>query len=79
MVLLLVNKAYHIQFQTHGHVLPALLKHVHAVADKITYALAGSPPQTVILTDCSLQLDQGSGSGSCNDSGSSSGSGSGVG
>ena len=67
MVLLLANKACHIKVHTHGqilvtlHVLPAPLKHMHAVAEKFTHALAGSPPQTVILTDYSLKLEQAGG------------------
>ena len=49
---------------THGqilvtlHVLPDPIKHVHDVAEKFTYALPGSPPQTVILTDYSLKSEQ---------------------
>ena len=63
VVLLLANKACHIKVHTHGqilvtlHVLPASLKHVYAVAEKFTHALAGSPPQTVILSDYSLKSD----------------------
>ena len=57
VVLLLANKACHIKVHIHGqilvalHVLPAPLKNVHAVPENFTHALAGSPPQTVILTD----------------------------
>ena len=40
------------------HVLPAPLKHEHIVAENFTHTLAGSPPQTVILTDYSLKTDQ---------------------
>ena len=64
VVLLLANKACHIKVHIHGqilvtlHVLPAPLKHEHTVAKFFTYILAGSPPQTVILTDYSLKSDQ---------------------
>ena len=63
VVLFLANKACHIKVQIHCqflvtlHHLPAPLKHVHAVAENFTHALAGSPPQNVILTDYSLKSD----------------------
>ena len=64
VVLLLAYKACYITVNAHGqilvdlHVIPAPLKHVHTVAEKNSYDLAGSPPQTVILTEYSLKSDQ---------------------
>ena len=61
--LLLANKACHIKVHIHGQILVTLnvlvapLKHVYAVAENFTHTLAGSPPQTVILTDYSLKSD----------------------
>ena len=63
VVLLLANKACHVKVHNHGqilvtlYVLPAPLKHEHTVAENFTHTLAGSPPQTVILTDYSLKSD----------------------
>ena len=55
VVLLMANKACHIKVHIYGHILvylhilPADLKHVHAVAEKFTNALAGSPPHSTLL------------------------------
>ena len=60
----LIGKQSHNKVHIHGQilvtlkVLPAPLKHMRAVSENFTHALAGSPQQTVILADYSLKSDQ---------------------